>query len=116
MAVHRNSLANLQKGLKFGAGQPINRGGAPKGKRFKTYLKNITNLRLPYKDMDGVSNILNASEIAILALIERAVVHGDINAIEFIMRNISISTPNSDKAKHTAEVTNDILKQAGINY
>ena len=79
MAMHLNSLANLKKGKKFGQGQPTNLGGAPKGKRVATYLKEYQKqIEAEHGSVD-----VPANELVALALVERAM-KGDLEAIQLV--------------------------------
>ena len=118
MAMHPNSLANLKRGKQFGKGQATNNGGAPKGKRLSTYLKEIADEHITANDLMGNEVEIPAAKAAALALFARAINGQDVRACEVIFKYLN------DDGKDKLEISGNheelspaakfILQRSGI--
>lgn len=83
--------SNLEKGKRFGEGQPTNKGGAPKGKRISTIIKELLNddiskFKPELEGMDG--NTALATELITMAFHKDNSTKDKLSAIKEILDRI----------------------------
>jgi hypothetical protein len=81
--MHPNSLANLQKGKRFGSGQLTTLGGSSKGKRLSTWLREIGEQSITFKDLDGLPSDMPVKKAVAVSLIAKAL-SGDVQALKLV--------------------------------
>lgn len=83
--MHPNSIENLKRGKKFGSGQPTSKGGAPQGKRLSTWLREIGEQGVVYKDLDGEFRNMPVKKALALALVAKALQDHDVKALQLLL-------------------------------
>ena len=117
--IHAHSLANLQKGKRFGHGQPTNMGGAPTGKRLSTYVKEIAEQEVLIKDLNDDLTRMPVKQALAVTLFIKAIKDRNIKAIEalFNLLGDQIEFQSGHAViEHMMPAYDMILQQAGVAH
>lgn len=112
--MHPNSLANLHKGKRFGSGQATTLGGAEKGKRLSTWLREIGEQQITFKDVDGVPSSMPVKKAVAVSLVAKAL-SGDVQALK-VLGGFYLADEPTAPAEQTAldPITRKMLESIGV--
>lgn len=113
--INTNSLTNLQKGKRFGDGQPVDRGGAPKGKRLSTLLRELGEQDIAFMDVDGIMRDMPVKKAIAVALLAKAL-GGDVQALKLVGSFYMADEPFEPKQKTVIDATMyKMMEDMGLN-
>jgi len=107
---------NLKKGVKFGQGQPTNKGGAPKGKRISTIIKELLSgsaknfsKNKHFQKLDG--NTALATELVLMAFSKDDNSRDKLNAIKEILDRIEGKSVQHNIIEEKKQITGIDIKE-----